>query len=124
MPQVTGGLIVHQRTELYCFAAGVDKVTYLHASATYFGDVDGPADETFVAVEHGDGSQSHYGWGRFSGKVLGREGELHWNFTGIPGSGDMEIIAGTGDITALRGLIHYQIDEGSKDRFTYRGDVA
>lgn len=124
MAEVNGGIVVHARTVLYTFSTGAETVTCIHAAATYSGDISGPADETFVAVDHADGSQTHYGWGRFSGQVKGDEGTLQWKFKGKPGSGDMEVYAGTGAIGNLRGAIRYVIDEGSRDTFTYQGDIA
>lgn len=124
MARVHGGLIVHSRTVLYAFDTGGEKITYLHAAASYTGDIDGPADETFVAVTHADGSQTHYGWGSFTGNVGARSGVLLWKFKGVPGSGDIEIYDGSGDIGALRGAIRYQVEAGSKDNFTYQGEVG
>ena len=72
MAEVNGGIIVGKRTVMYSFAAGEETITYLHAAAIYTGDLDGPADETFVAVDHVDGTQTHYGWGSFTGLVHGR----------------------------------------------------
>ncbi len=122
--KVSGGITVHSRTVLFTFTSGPEKVTYLYAAATYSGDFDGPAGETFVAVEHADGSQTHYGFGTFTGTAKGRPGTLLWKFKGIPGGGDMEIFDGSGEIKDLRGSISYRMQEGSSDVFTYDGSVA
>ena len=124
MAEVSGGIIVHDRTVLYSFKAGDETVTYLQAAATYTGDLDGPADETFVAVDHVDGTQTHYGWGRFSGLVLGRAGTLLWKFKGKPGSGDIEIHGGSGDCGAVRGEVAYWMNGDDADRFSYRGTLG
>lgn len=123
MAEVNGGIIVHDRTVLYSFTTGDEAISYLHAAATYTGDLDGPADETFVAVDHVDGTQTHYGWGNFTGLVHGRAGTLLWKFKGKPGSGDIEIYGGSGDIGSFRGAVGYWVDEGSEDNFTYRGNI-
>ena len=120
---LTGGIIVHSRTTLYEFAQGADQAVYLFADATYTGDLDGPAAETFVAVTHPDGSQTHYGFGQFTGRALGRSGTLYWKFKGKPGSGVMEIFGGTGDIAGLRGEVTYEITPGSTSQFTYQGQL-
>jgi Protein of unknown function (DUF3224) len=123
MAEVSGRIIVGKRTVLYTFTAGDETITYLHAAATYTGDLAGPADETFVGVNHVDGTQTHYGWGSFTGLLAGREGTLLWKFKGKPGSGDIEIYDGSGAIGALRGVIGYRIGEGGED-FTYQGTVG
>jgi Protein of unknown function (DUF3224) len=124
MADVNGEIIVGKRTVLYTFRVGDETITYLHAAATYTGDLAGPADETFVAVDHVDGTQTHYGWGSFTGLVAGRGGTLLWKFKGKPGSGDIEIYDGSGEIGALRGAIGYRIGKGSEDHFTYQGTVG
>lgn len=124
MAEVNGGIIVGKRTVLYSFTTGDEKITYIHAAATYTGDLDGPADETFVAVDHVDGTQTHYGWGSFTGLLKGREGTLLWKFKGKPGGGDIEIYGGSGDIGTLRGEIGYWMNEGDEDNGTYQGSVG
>ena len=69
--KVKGGIVVHRRTELYKFGVGTEMATYTYVEGTYTGDFDGPAAENFVAVDHVDGYQSHYGFGAFTGKVKG-----------------------------------------------------
>lgn len=123
MADVKGGIIVHSRTILYTFEAGGDKVTYLYTSATYTGDVSGTVHEPFVKVDHADGTQSHYGNGAFVGNVAGREGELLWKFKGKPGSGDIEIFDGSGEIGALRGGMHYRLDGDSTEKSIYAGSL-
>jgi Protein of unknown function (DUF3224) len=124
MTEVSGAIIVDKRTVLYTFTAGAETITYLHAAATYSGDLAGPADETFVAVDHVDGTQTHYGWGSFTGLVAGREGTLLWKFKGKPGSGDIEIYDGSGEMGGLRGAIGYRVVEGSEEHFTYQGTIG
>ncbi len=119
--KVKGGIVVHRRTELYKFGVGTEMATYTYVEGTYTGDIDGPAAETFVAVDHVDGSQSHYGFGAFTGKVKGRSGTLTWKFRGKPGTGEIEILGGTGELSALKGAVVYTIKEESKTEFTYSG---
>lgn len=124
MAEVNGGILVGKRTVLYTFPTGDETITYLHAAAIYTGDLDGPADETFVAVDHVDGSQTHYGWGSFTGLVHGRPGTLLWKFKGKPGSGDIEIYDGSGDAGALRGDVAYWMNGKDEDSFSYRGNLG
>ena len=122
--KVQGGIVVHSRTELYKFGVGAEMATYTYVDGTYTGDIDGPAAETFVSVDHVDGSQSHYGFGTFTGKVKGRSGTLIWKFRGKPGRGEIEILSGTDELAGLKGAVIYSIKEGSKTEFTYSGTVG
>lgn len=122
--KVTGGIVVHTRTELHKFGVGAEVATYIYVDGTYTGDIDGPAAETFVALDHVDGSQSHYGFGAFTGRVKGRSGTLNWKYTGKPGSGEIEILGGTGELANLKGAITYAIKEGSGTEFTYSGVLS
>jgi Protein of unknown function (DUF3224) len=74
-------------------------------------------------VNHADGTQSHYGFGTLTGKVKGKAGALVWKFKGKPGSGEIEIVSGSGDLEKLKGLVAYDIIEGSKTEFTYSGTL-
>ena len=121
--RVKGGIIVHSRTELYEFGVGQETATYSYADATYAGDIDGPAAETFVAVNHADGSQTHYGFGTFTGKVKGRSGTLTWKFKGKPGTGEIELLSGTGELQGLKGTVTYTIEQGTKTEFSYSGTL-
>lgn len=118
---VTGGILVHSRTELYVFGVGEEEATYSYADATYSGDINGPAAETFIAVNHADRSQTHYGFGTFAGQVKGRSGTLTWKFKGKPGTGQIEILSGTGELADLKGTISYRVMEGSTTEFSYSG---
>jgi hypothetical protein len=122
--KVSGAIVVHGRTELYSFGSGQEQIRYTFVNATYKGDIEGPAAEAFVAVEHPDGSQTHYGSGTFIGNVKGRIGTLVWKFKGEPGSGEIEIVSGTGEISALKGLVTYVVNDGSKTEFTYSGTLG
>ena len=122
--KVKGGIVVHSRTELYKFGVGAEVATYTYVDGTYIGDIDGSAAETFVAVDHVDGSQSHYGFGAFTGKVKGRSGTLTWKFRGKPGKGEIEILSGAGELASLKGTVTYTIKEGSKTEFAYSGVLS
>jgi hypothetical protein len=117
---VAGGIIVHSRTELYKFGARRRRYC-IYADATDTGDIDGAAAEAFVMVDHADGSQTHNGFGTFTGNVKGRSGALVWKIKGKPGSGEIEVVSGTDELSDLKGLVTYVINEGSKTEFTYSG---
>ena len=117
---VSGGIVVHSRTELYTFNVGPDALTYFSVDGTYTGDLDGRADEAVVAVVHADGTRSSYGFGAFTGKVKGRSGTLTWKFTGNV----IEILEGTGELSGLKGSVPYAIKPGSTTDFTYSGVVS
>jgi len=120
---VDGGIVVHSRTQLYDFGVGAETASFVSVDGTYTGDLDGPATEVVVTVEHADGSRTHYGFGAFTGSVLGRPGTLTWRFTGVPGRGDIDILSGTGELEGVTGTVAYWVNEGSTTEFTYAGTL-
>ena len=121
---VSGEIVVRERLELYTFEVGGEKAIYRYVDGVYSGDVDGPADEDFVAVMHANGSQSHYGFGVFTGNVKGRSGTLHWKFEGQVGGGAIEVLRGTGELVGITGSINFKIKPGSTTEFTYSGSLS
>jgi hypothetical protein len=120
--RLDGRIVVHRRTGMYDFEIGAESTSFSYVDATYSGDLDGPAVEVFVAVQHPDGAQSHYGYGTFSGVAAGRAGTLIWKFTGHAGGGEIEILHGTADLASVQGgAVTYAIAEGSTNEFTYSG---
>lgn len=121
--KVTGEIVVHSRTTLYEKQIGGSQTRFIHASATYKGDIDGSADETFLAYPRSDGSQVLIGVGTFDGNVRGRKGRLVWKFEGPHERGTIELVSGEGELSGATGRIPYAIKPGADSEFTYEGEI-
>lgn len=97
-------------------------VTYVEASFTYTGDIEGTSTVLYL-ITYKEGGAPVLAVERFVGKIGGHEGSCVLTSIGTQSPGDVEGHAevvpglGTGDLASLRGEIHLHIQGHGEDGY-------